>query len=206
MKRLIIALAAISLMPLWLAAPASAQQTEIFNPSTREYMKVNTFRARQGKPARKYNRREVRFKTDEAPGTIIIDPKKKYLFLVKGNKRAIRYGIGVGKEGFGWSGVVNIKRKAEWPTWRPPAEMIVRERKNGRKLPSVMKGGPKNPLGARALYLFKGNKDTLYRIHGTNEPWSIGYNVSSGCIRMLNKDVEDLYTRVKLGAKVIVKG
>lgn len=206
MKRLIIALIAFSFMPVWLAVSAHGQMTEIFNPSTRTYMKVDVFRARQGKPARKYNRREVRLRTGEQPGTIIVDPKKKFRYLVTENRRAIRYGIGVGREGFGWSGIVNVKRKAEWPTWRPPAEMIVRERKNGRRLPAVMKGGPKNPLGARALYLFEGNKDTLYRIHGTNEPWSIGHNVSSGCIRMLNKDVEDLYSRVKLGAKVIVKG
>ncbi len=205
MKRLIIAIAAISLLPLWLSLPAQAQQTKVFNPSTRTYITVNKYRARGGKVSRKYKRKEVRFRSNETPGTIVINPKKKYLYLITEKNRAIRYGIGVGRDGFGWKGTVNIKRKAKWPAWHPPAEMIIRERKeNGRKLPRRMEGGPNNPLGARALYLFKGNRDTLYRIHGTNEPWTIGSNVSSGCIRLVNKDVEHLFERVKLGAKVVV--
>ncbi|MBL4646192.1 MAG: L,D-transpeptidase [Rhizobiales bacterium] len=205
MKRLIIAIAAISLLPLWLALPAQAQQTKVFSPTTRTYITINKYRARGGKLSRKYKRKEVRFRSSEPVGTIVINPKKKYLYLVTKKNRAIRYGIGVGREGFGWKGTVNIKRKAKWPAWHPPAEMIIRERKeNGRKLPRRMAGGPENPLGARALYLFKGNRDTLYRIHGTNEPWTIGSNVSSGCIRLINKDVEHLFERVKLGAKVVV--
>ncbi|MCP4382984.1 MAG: L,D-transpeptidase, partial [Hyphomicrobiales bacterium] len=106
--------------------------------------------------------------------------------------------------GFGWNGTVKVGRKAEWPTWTPPPEMIARERKRGRVLPAQMKGGIRNPLGARALYLYQGGHDTIYRIHGTSEPWTIGLNVSSGCIRLLNKDVIDLYKRTKVGAKVVV--
>ncbi|MGI9371343.1 MAG: L,D-transpeptidase, partial [Hyphomicrobiales bacterium] len=115
-------------------------------------------------------------------------------------------GVGVGRRGFTWYGTAQIKRKSEWPAWHPPQEMIEREKKQyGRTLPSRMEGGPKNPLGARALYLFQGNKDTLYRIHGTNAPWTIGQAVSSGCIRLVNSEIKDLYSRVKIGAKVVVK-
>ena len=155
----------------------------------------------------KYHRRMVRLATDERPGTIIVDTNNKFLYLVEGKNRAIRYGIGVGREGFGWSGVVKVGRKAEWPGWTPPPEMIARERKKGRILPPYMEGGINNPLGARALYLYsKAGNDTAFRIHGTNEPWSIGLNMSSGCIRMMNKDVEHLYERADVGAKVIVVG
>jgi lipoprotein-anchoring transpeptidase ErfK/SrfK len=153
----------------------------------------------------RYERQTVTYPTKEAPGTIIIDPNQKFLFFVLGNGKAIRYGVGVGREGFGWHGVVHIGRKEEWPDWRPPAAMIVREREqNGRIIPAYMKGGVDNPLGARALYLFNASGDTQYRIHGTTEPWTIGHNVSSGCIRLVNADVMDLYTRAKMGAKVIV--
>ena len=125
---------------------------------------------------------------------------RNFLYLVMANGKARRYGVGVGKEGFGWTGTHNITRKAVWPDWRPPAEMIVREREKGRILPVMMEGGPANPLGARAMYL----GSTLYRIHGTNAPWTIGTNVSSGCIRLRNEDVVDLFERVKVGTKVIV--
>ena len=152
----------------------------------------------------KYKRRMVRFSTNEAPGTIIVDTDNKFLYYVEGRNRATRYGIGVGREGFGWSGVVKIGRKAEWPTWTPPAEMRRREAARGHILPAVQKGGPDNPLGARAMYLYKGGRDTIFRIHGTNAPWSIGSAVSSGCIRMRNEDVVDLYERVKVGTKVSV--
>jgi len=133
-------------------------------------------------------------------GTIIIDTSEKLLYLVEPGGQARRYGVGVGKEGFLWKGTENITQKREWPDWRPPAEMIAREKKKGRILPVHMEGGPANPLGARALYL----GSTLYRIHGTNAPWTIGQNVSSGCIRMRNEDVTDLYQRVKVGTKVVV--
>ena len=158
------------------------------------------------KPKAEFWRKKVMLKTTEQPGTIIIDTNTKYLYFVEGNNRATRYGVGVGREGFGWSGTVKVGRKAEWPDWRPPATMIARERRKGRNIPSYVKGGPNNPLGARALYLYKGGRDTIFRIHGTNQPWTIGQNMSSGCIRMMNKDVEHLYSRAGVGSKVIVIG
>ncbi|VAX06632.1 ErfK/YbiS/YcfS/YnhG [hydrothermal vent metagenome] len=157
-------------------------------------------------PARKFNRRNVSINTRETPGTIIIDTDKKFLYYVTAKNKAIRYGVGVGREGFGWNGAVNIQRKQEWPSWTPPAEMRAREKKKGIILPVTQKGGIDNPLGARALYLYKGRNDTLYRIHGTNQPWTIGQNMSSGCIRMMNKDVEHLYKNTKIGTKVVVIG
>jgi lipoprotein-anchoring transpeptidase ErfK/SrfK len=138
--------------------------------------------------------------TGEAPGTIVVDTKERQLYLVQPNRKVIRYGVAVGDEAYGWTGTATIARKAEWPDWNPPAEMKAR-------WPHVQytKGGPNNPLGARALYLYEGNKDTLYRIHGTNEPTKIGMAVSSGCIRMRNIDVIDLYNRVPVNTKVIVR-
>ncbi len=147
----------------------------------------------------------ISYKTREKPGTIIISTRKRRLYFVLADNKAIEYGVGVGRRGFTWSGKARIARKAEWPAWHPPKEMIEREKKKyGRTLPARMEGGPNNPLGARALYLFEGGRDTLYRIHGTNAPASIGTAQSSGCIRMLNKEVIDLHNRVKIGAKVIV--
>ena len=138
--------------------------------------------------------------TGESPGTIVVDTKNRYLYLVLADGKAQRYGVGVGREGFGWSGRVAVGRKAEWPTWTPPAEM----RKRQPYLPVSMKGGPNNPLGARALYLYDGGRDTLFRIHGSNEPWTIGHAVSSGCIRMRNEDVIELYSRASIGTRVVV--
>jgi lipoprotein-anchoring transpeptidase ErfK/SrfK len=146
-------------------------------------------------PAR-FRRQIVSYPTREAPGTIIIDTPHTYLYYVLGGGRAIRYGIGIGREGFTWSGVQAVTRKAEWPDWTPPAEMIARQ----PYLPRYMAGGPGNPLGARAMYL----GGTVYRIHGTNAPETIGTRVSSGCIRLTNQDVTDLYSRVSVGTKVIV--
>jgi len=154
----------------------------------------------------KFNRKSVTIKTKVKPGTIIIHTDEKFLYHVTGKNKAMRYGVGVGREGFTWKGDATIRRKAEWPSWTPPAEMRARERKKGIILPVTQKGGIDNPLGARALYLYQGNRDTLYRIHGTNQPWSIGLNLSSGCIRMLNKDVEHLYEQVKLNSRVVVIG
>jgi lipoprotein-anchoring transpeptidase ErfK/SrfK len=136
----------------------------------------------------------------EKPGTIVIDTTQNFLYLVQPNGKARRYGVGTGKPGFEWAGTHKVTQKREWPDWRPPAEMIARERKEGRVLPVHMKGGPANPLGARALYL----GSTLYRIHGTNQPWTIGQAVSSGCIRMRNQDVIELYERVGVGTRVKV--
>ena len=138
----------------------------------------------------------VDYPTREPAGTIIIDTSNTYLFLVLGNGKAVRYGIGVGREGFTWAGTERVSKMKEWPDWFPPAEMIERQ----PYLPRVMAGGPGNPLGARALYLGK----TLYRIHGTNQPSTIGTFVSSGCIRLLNEDIEDLYSRVQVGTRVVV--
>jgi lipoprotein-anchoring transpeptidase ErfK/SrfK len=147
-------------------------------------------------PAAEFRRQEVDYSGREAPGTIVIDTPQKFLFLVEPGGRAIRYGVGVGRPGFEWSGVKTITRKAEWPGWTPPQQMMLRR----PDLPAHMDGGPDNPLGARALYL----GSSLYRIHGTNEPETIGHDVSSGCIRMMNEDVIDLYDRVRVGTKVIV--
>ena len=144
----------------------------------------------------RYLRQEVAYNGSEAPGTIVIDTPNKFLYLVEPGGRALRYGIGVGRPGFTWAGVHKISAKKEWPEWVPPQEMLERQ----PYLPRMMAGGPNNPLGARALYL----GSTLYRIHGSNEPWTIGHNVSSGCIRMRNADVIDLYDRVKVGTTVEV--
>jgi lipoprotein-anchoring transpeptidase ErfK/SrfK len=144
----------------------------------------------------RFDRQVVEYRSEEKPGTIVIDTPNKFLYLVESGDKAIRYGIGVGRPGFTWAGVKSITAMKEWPDWRPPADML------GRRpdLPRYMPGGIDNPLGARAMYL----GDTLYRIHGSNEPWTIGTNVSSGCIRMRNDDVTDLYNRVKVGTKVVV--
>lgn len=142
----------------------------------------------------------VSYNGNHKPGTLVISTKDRFLYLVMEGGQARRYGVGVGKQGFTWRGTEKITRKKEWPSWRPPATMIAREKKKGRDLPAFMPGGPDNPLGARALYL----GSTLYRIHGTNAPWSIGQAVSSGCIRMRNEDVADLYERVRVGATVVV--
>src|SRR6185295_14075519 len=141
-------------------------------------------------------RQIVDYRTSEAPGTIIIDTPHTYLYLVMGNGKAMRYGIGVGRDGFTWSGTQSITRKQEWPDWTPPEEMLQRQ----PYLPRFMAGGPGNPMGSRAMYL----GSTVYRIHGTNAPGTIGTRVSSGCIRLTNEDVADLYSRVQVGTKVVV--
>ncbi len=144
----------------------------------------------------RFERQEVAYSGKEAPGTIVIDTPNKFLYLIEPNGRAMRYGVGVGRPGFTWAGVHSISAKKAWPDWVPPGDMLQRQ----PGLPHFMAGGPNNPLGARAMYL----GSTLYRIHGSNEPWTIGHNVSSGCIRLRNADVIDLYSRVKVGTKVIV--
>ena len=143
-----------------------------------------------------FQKQAVYYRTTEAPGTIIISTTERHLYLVQPGGRAIRYGIGVGRDGFQWQGLLNITKKAEWPDWTPPPEMIARQ----PYLPRHMAGGPGNPLGARAMYL----GGTVYRIHGTNAPGTIGTHVSSGCLRLTNEDVSDLYSRVNVGTKVIV--
>jgi lipoprotein-anchoring transpeptidase ErfK/SrfK len=156
-----------------------------------------------------YLRQSVQYDARQAPGTIVVDPSNHFLYHVQEGARAVRYGVGVGGEGFGWSGVATVHDKQEWPDWYPTKEILARkpeirsamlELRGGLGMP----GGPDNPLGARALYLWQGNRDTLYRIHGTNEPWTIGQSVSSGCIRMINQEVIDLYESTRIGAKVVV--
>jgi lipoprotein-anchoring transpeptidase ErfK/SrfK len=155
-----------------------------------------------------YQRKEVQYDTREKPGTIVINPSEHFLYFVEGGGRALRYGVGVGSEGFAWSGVATVRSKQEWPNWYPTNDYLQRQPAVRSRLNlqsgSGMVAGLANPLGARALYLWQGNKDTLYRIHGTNEPWTIGQNVSSGCIRLTNEDVIDLYDRTSIGAKVVV--
>ncbi len=170
------------------APPAAPQVVAALTPPAPSALEA-------GPPA-EFLRQEVDYSGSERPGTIVIDTEDKFLFLVLPHGRAIRYGVGVGRPGFEWAGVKAISRKAEWPGWTPPPEMMLRR----PDLPSHMDGGPENPLGARALYL----GSSMYRIHGTNEPSTIGQNVSSGCIRMMNEDVIDLYDRVRVGTKVIV--
>ena len=147
----------------------------------------------------------VSYRTAEQPGTIIVETKRHSLYLVLPGGKAIRYAVAVGREGFAWSGTAHVARRAEWPAWHPPREMIERAAAHSQFVPYRLDGGKLNPLGARALYLHQGGQDTLYRIHGTNEPRSIGRNVSSGCIRLLNEDIIDLYNRTAIGTKVIVR-
>jgi lipoprotein-anchoring transpeptidase ErfK/SrfK len=177
--------------------PPFQQSPTVFDRVIRE-APVESIEEEQGAPQvpAHLRRQVVNYPTREPAGTIVIDTANTYLYYVLGGGRAVRYGIGVGREGFTWSGVKSIARKAEWPDWIPPAEMIERQ----PYLPRWMAGGPGNPLGARAMYL----GGSLYRIHGTNQPSSIGKKVSSGCIRMLNEDVTDLYARAQIGTKVVV--
>jgi lipoprotein-anchoring transpeptidase ErfK/SrfK len=144
-----------------------------------------------------FQRQAVFFRTTEAPGTLVVHTSERLLYLVQGNNRAIRYGVGVGRDGFRWTGIHKISRKQEWPDWTPPAEMIERQ----PYLPRFMAGGPGNPMGARALYI----GSTVYRVHGTNQPHTIGHAVSSGCFRLVNPDVIDLYERVPVGTKIVVR-
>jgi lipoprotein-anchoring transpeptidase ErfK/SrfK len=186
---------------------SGSQDSSIYGASNREPFPVPAFRLSDVDPV--FLRRSIYYPTDEAPGTIIIDPQHHFLYFVEGDGRAVRYGVGVGRTGFGWSGTATVHNKQEWPDWYPPKEMIQRQPEIKAKMSELqsgigMHGGPGNPLGARALYLWQGNKDTLFRIHGTVEPWTIGKNVSSGCIRMINQDVMDLYERAPVGAKVVV--
>lgn len=186
--------------------PVQSQQARVNNRPRHVAPQQVALASRPSKPQRpkiaaQYLPQVVAYQTNEAPGTIVIDTPNRFLYLVMKDGKARRYGVGVGKPGFEWAGTHKVTRKAEWPDWRPPAEMIKREAKKGNHLPVHMAGGPANPMGARAMYL----GSTLYRIHGTNAPWTIGTNTSSGCIRMRNEDVTDLYERVPVGAKVIVR-
>jgi len=189
-------------------ARAQAVYSQIYDAKRKTWIDYDPSRAQQyykayGSVPEEFRRQTVTFRTAEKPGTIIIDGDRHFLYLVRPEFQAIRYGIGVGRDGFGWAGIVKIGRMVEWPTWTPPPEMIARDPRSAQWA-NGMPGGPDNPLGARAMYLYEGGKDTIYRIHGTAEPWSIGLNISSGCIRLNNDDVTDLYARVAVGTKVIV--
>jgi lipoprotein-anchoring transpeptidase ErfK/SrfK len=154
----------------------------------------------------RYYRQEVSSLPSHIPNranSIVVDPSNRFLYYVEEGGRATRYGVGVGREGFGWSGSATVGRKAEWPTWTPPAAMMRRD-PDLRQYAGGMPGGIMNPLGARAMYLYQGSRDTLYRLHGTNEPWSIGQAMSSGCIRLLNQDIIHLYNRTSIGTRVTV--
>jgi lipoprotein-anchoring transpeptidase ErfK/SrfK len=183
-----------------LSTSAAASPLQLFPFERPQAPQVTAYAPVESEPQaatpQRFKRQVVSYATHEAPGTVVIDTPNTYLYLVLGGGRALRYGIGVGREGFTWSGVKQVEKKAEWPDWTPPAEMLERQ----PYLPRFMAGGPGNPLGARAMYL----SGSVYRIHGTNAPDTIGQRVSSGCIRLTNADVADLYERVKLGAKVVV--
>lgn len=149
-------------------------------------------------------RQDVAYSSDEAPGTIVVDTSERFLYLVGEQGQALRYGVGVGREGLSWSGMADMNMKREWPRWTPTQNMIRRD-PSLERYANGMEPGLDNPLGARALYLFENGRDTLYRLHGTNEPWSIGQAMSSGCIRLFNQDIIDLYRRVPLGTRVLVR-
>jgi lipoprotein-anchoring transpeptidase ErfK/SrfK len=188
------------------ASPVNAAYTAMYGPVGDRFLIPGV---RLSQINRVFLRTAVAYATAEAPGTIVIDPPARFLYHVQGGGAAIRYGVGVGRAGFGWSGVAAIKDKQEWPDWYPPLEMLERQPELWGRMKQLqggvgMPGGPGNPLGARAMYLWQGNKDTLFRIHGTFEPWTIGTNVSSGCIRMINQDAIDLYGRTPVGTKVVV--
>ena len=183
---------------------ANAMPQRVYDPTTHSFVTVQPAQPDKNKPLDpQYQAQVVSFEKGESPGTVIVDSTNKFLYFVLADGMAIRYGVGVGREGFGWTGTVEVGAKREWPTWTPPAEMIER-RPELVKYVDGMPGGPDNPLGARAIYLFDNGSDTMFRIHGTNEPWSIGQNVSSGCIRMLNEHVIELARMVTVGTKVIV--
>jgi lipoprotein-anchoring transpeptidase ErfK/SrfK len=182
-------------------AATPAAHAEIVNPD--DIFPVRRINPRTIKP--EFRRTIVPYPETVWPGTVIVDTESRHLYLILEGGRAVRYGVGVGREGFAWAGEAVIGHKTMWPEWNPPPEMVARD-ENAAKWADGMPGGLQNPLGARALYLYANGKDTLYRIHGTNDPKSIGKNMSSGCIRMLNEDIIDLYRRVTIGSRVVVLG
>ncbi|HVK91022.1 MAG TPA: L,D-transpeptidase [Mycoplana sp.] len=171
--------------------------TSISQPSSSPY----AFTSYRVEP--RYQRTRVAYGGGEPPGTIIVNTSERYLYLVEGGGRAMRYGVAVGEEGLNFKGVASIGRKAEWPSWRPTADMI-RRKPRLQEFAAGVDGGPHNPLGAAALYLYSGGRDTMYRLHGTNEPWLIGHAVSNGCVRLTNDDIVDLYSRCPIGTRVKV--
>ncbi len=204
-------------VPSWAPRPEPAGVSHDVAPSygetygamTTERFPVAAVNLSQIEP--QFLRKQVDYVTKEPPGTIVIDPAEHYLYYVEAGGRATRYGVGVGREGFVWSGEATIHSKQEWPDWYPPKEMLARRPDLKPQLKQLqsgigMAGGPSNPIGARGMYLWQGNQDTYFRIHGTNEPWTIGKSLSSGCIRMINQDAIDLYAKASIGTKVVVLG
>jgi lipoprotein-anchoring transpeptidase ErfK/SrfK len=192
MRRLVVA----SLLGLCMSIGSAAASNVLYDPLTGRLVDATTGVGGGRAAATPIPRETVSFDGRYSPGTIVVNAKERRLYLVQGDGKAIRYGVGVGRPGFEWGGTKTVTRKAEWPSWTPPAQMLKRR----PDLPRFMPGGPENPMGARALYL----GSSLYRIHGSNEPETIGQAVSSGCIRMLNDDVIDLYSRVRVGTRVVV--
>jgi lipoprotein-anchoring transpeptidase ErfK/SrfK len=186
---------------LWTLAPVSERDARAYAAMPNEKFRIPA--ADLSKLPPKYRRQMVQYTGPHKPGTVVVDPSARYLYLVQDGGRAIRYGVEVGREGLEWSGSATIARRAEWPTWTPPAEMIARDPKVA-PYAGGMPGGLDNPLGARALYLYQGGKDTLYRIHGGGAAGRIGEATSSGCVRLLDQDAIDLYRRVPNGAEVVV--
>lgn len=202
MRKRLIVVAGVAAAFLAGAVASDAATQSYWDQATQKWVKYDGSRSLSGK-SRTYRRIEKQVVSYSGPysaPTIVINTAERRLYYVFEPGKALKYGIGVGREGFTWSGTDRISRKAEWPGWTPPPEMIAREKKKGRILPAHMEGGLNNPLGARALYI----GDQIYRIHGSNEPWTIGYAVSSGCIRLTNEDVVDLYDRVPVGTRVVV--
>ncbi len=190
------------------AAPATGDTRGLYGPVADKFP-IGAVNLSRINPA--FLRAQVPYASREPAGTIVVDPRRHYLYFINGDGTAMRYGVGVGRQGFAWKGTATINSKQEWPDWYPPKEMLERQpelMKSMKELRSGigMPGGLRNPLGARAMYLWQNNKDTLFRIHGTTEPWTIGTNASSGCIRMINQDAIDLYNRVTPGARVVVLG
>ena len=184
--------------------PSAAEYRRIYGPVSGEPYALPAVEL--SRVPQRFWRQQVNYPTRESAGTLVIDTSRFYLYLVEGGGRAMRYGVGLGRAGFAWSGRANIESKQEWPRWFPPSEMIARQpelakysEKNGGMPP-----GPSNPLGARALYIYQNGEDTLYRVHGSPEYWSIGKAVSSGCVRLMNQDIIDLYRRVNVGAPIVV--
>jgi len=202
-RRRLLAAGGAALLGLGMGRAQALNEMEQFRPG-RDYNDLITFPPTDlTKIPKKFRRQIVPYEGRHWPGTIIVDTAERHLYLILEGRQAIRYGVGVGREGFRWAGLADIERKVMWPRWTPPPEMVERD-PNAAKWKDGMPGGPDNPLGARALYLFQNGRDTLYRLHGTNTPASIGKAMSSGCIRMINEDVIELYRRSPVGTRVVV--
>lgn len=189
----------VSAWPAWADVPMPADAGNFYGQEVQDHGKV--YRATNfNRVEREWRRQLVKYPSNEPQGTVVVDTRNHFLYVIFENGTALRYGVGVGREGFQWFGRATVDRRNMWPDWTPPPEMLKRR----PDLPRFMAGGPDNPMGARGLYLYRDGRDLGYRLHGTNEPWSIGYDGSSGCIRMFTEDIIDLYGRCPIGTKVLV--